>query len=84
MAQPLNFPSEIKWLFLFHKGENMSNTKKKYGVRISVLEYGYYEVEARSKEEAEAKAEEKSRKGMSVGEILKSQIPQQKKYEERK
>ena len=62
----------------------MSNTKKKYGVRISVLEYGYYEVEARSKEEAEAKAEEKSRKGMSVGEILKSQIPQQKKYEERK
>ena len=50
MAQPLNFPSEIKWLFLFHKGENMSNTKKKYGVRISVLEYGYYEVEAKSKE----------------------------------
>ena len=33
MAQPLNFLSEIKWLFLFHKGENMSNTKKKYGVR---------------------------------------------------
>ena len=62
----------------------MSNTKKKYGVRISVLEYGYYEVEARSKEEAEAKAEEKSRKGISVGEILRSQIPQQKKYEERK
>ena len=59
MAQPLNFPSEIKWLFLFHKGENMSNIKKKYGVRISVLEYGYYEVEAGSKEEAEAKAEEK-------------------------
>ena len=25
----------------------MSNTKKKYGVRISVLEYGYYEVEDR-------------------------------------
>lgn len=62
----------------------MSNTKKKYGVRISVLEYGYYEVEAESKEEAEAKAEEKSRKGMSVGEILRSQIPQQKKYEKRK
>ena len=63
MAQPLNFPSEIKWLFLFHKGENMSNTKKKYGVRISVLEYGYYEVEAGSKEEAEAKAEEKIAEG---------------------
>ena len=62
----------------------MSNTKKKYGVRISVLEYGYYEVEAESKEEAEAKAEEKSRKGMSVGEILRLQIPQQKKYEKRK
>ena len=62
----------------------MSNTKKKYGVRISVLEYGYYEVEARSKEEAEAKAEEKSRKGMSVGEILKLQIPQRKKSEKRK
>ena len=41
----------------------MSNTKKKYGVRISVLEYGYYEVEARSKEEAEAKAEEKIAEG---------------------
>lgn len=62
----------------------MNNTKKKYGVRISVLEYGYYEVEAESKEEAEAKAEEKSRKEMSVGEILRSQIPQQKKYEKRK
>ena len=62
----------------------MSNTKKKYGVRISVLEYGYYEVEAESKEEAEAKAGEKSRKGMSVGEILRLQIPQQKKYEKRK
>ena len=62
----------------------MSNTKKKYGVRISVLEYGYYEVEARSKEEAEAKAEEKMRKEMSVGEILRSQIPQQKKFEKSK
>ena len=62
----------------------MSNTKKKYGVGISVLEYGYYEVEAGTKEEAEAKAEEKSRKEMSVGEILRSQIPQQKKYEKRK
>ena len=41
----------------------MSNTKKKYGVRISVLEYGYYEVEAESKEEAEAKAEEKIAEG---------------------
>ena len=28
----------------------MSNIKKKYGVRISVLEYGYYEVEAESKD----------------------------------
>ena len=35
----------------------MSNTKKKYGVRISVLEYGYYEVEA------ESKAEEKIAEG---------------------
>ena len=41
----------------------MSNIKKKYGVRISVLEYGYYEVEAESKEEAEAKAEEKIAEG---------------------
>ena len=41
----------------------MSNTKKKYGVRISVLEYGYYEVEAESKEEAEAKAEDKIMEG---------------------
>ena len=49
MAQPLNFLSEIKWLFLFHKGENMSNTK--------------YEVETESKEEAEAKAEEKIMEG---------------------
>ena len=70
----------------------MNNTKKKYDVRISVLEYGYYEVEARSKEEAEKKQvcfgwlslKKKSRKGMSVGEILRSQIPQQKKYEKRK
>lgn len=62
----------------------MSNTKKKYGVRISVLEYGYYEVEARSKEEAEAKAEEKIAEGNVCWGILKSQIPQQKKYEKRK
>lgn len=62
----------------------MSNTKKKYGVRISVLEYGYYEVEAESKEEAEAKAEEKSRKGMSVGEILKSHLQEPRKSERRK
>ena len=41
----------------------MSNTKKKYGVRISVLEYGYYEVEAESKEEAEAMSEEKIAEG---------------------
>ena len=41
----------------------MSNIKKNYGVRISVLEYGYYEVEAESKEEAEAKAEEKIAEG---------------------
>lgn len=41
----------------------MSNTKKKYGVRISVLEYGYYEMEAESKEEAEAKAEDKIMEG---------------------
>lgn len=37
--------------------------KKKYGVHISVLEYGYYEVEAGSKEETEAKAEEKIAEG---------------------
>lgn len=41
----------------------MNNTKKKYGVRISVLEYGYYEMEAESKEEAEAKAEDKIMEG---------------------
>ncbi len=41
----------------------MSDTKKKYGVRISVLEYGYYEVEADSKEEGEAKAEERIAEG---------------------
>ena len=41
----------------------MNNTKKKYGVRISVLEYGYYEVEAESTEEAEAMAEEKIAEG---------------------
>ena len=41
----------------------MSNTNKKYGVRISVLEYGYYEMEAESKEEAEAKAEDKIMEG---------------------
>jgi len=41
----------------------MSNTKKKYGVRISVLEYGYFEVEADSKEEAEAMAEDKINEG---------------------
>ena len=37
--------------------------KKKYGVRISVLEYGYFEVEADSKEEAEAMAEDKISEG---------------------
>ena len=62
----------------------MSNTKKKYGVRISVLEYGYYEVEAGSKEEAEAKAEEKIAEGNVCWEILRSQIPQRKKSEKRK
>lgn len=62
----------------------MNNTKKKYDVRISVLEYGYYEVEARSKEEAEAKAEEKIAEGNVCWGDLRSQIPQQKKYEKRK
>ncbi len=36
------------------------------------------------KKKRKLRRRKKSRKGMSVGEILKSQIPQQKKYEKRK